>query len=79
VTADVVVVGAGLAGLTAARVLTALQYDRPLPTARDGYTQRSPQGRLIEVEAIYPRPFWRDAGLTGAVASDTGPARSART
>jgi len=52
-----------------------ITYDPPLPTARDSFTQRSPQGRLIKVEAIYPRPFWRDAGLTGAVVSDTGPGK----
>src|SRR3954470_5420928 len=72
-------------GLTvrAARAILALpptlagriEYDPPLPTARDQYTQHSPQGRLIKVEAIYPRPFWRDAGLTGAVVSDTGPGK----
>jgi monoamine oxidase len=50
-------------------------YDPPLPTARDSYTQRSPQGRLIKVEAIYDQPFWRSAGLTGAVVSDTGPGK----
>jgi monoamine oxidase len=52
-----------------------LEFDPPLPTSRDGYSQRSPQGRLIKVEAIYPTPFWRDAGLTGAVVSDTGPGK----
>jgi monoamine oxidase len=50
-------------------------YDPPMPTARDHYTQRSPQGRLIKVEAFYDRPFWRDEGLSGAVVSDTGPAK----
>ena len=52
-----------------------IEFDPPLPTARDSYTQRSPQGRLMKVEAVYPRPFWRDAGLTGAVVSDTGPGK----
>jgi monoamine oxidase len=52
-----------------------IQYDPPLPAARDHYTQRSPQGCLIKVEAFYDRPFWRDAGFTGAVVSDTGPAK----
>lgn len=50
-------------------------YDPPMPVERDSYMQRSPQGRLIKVEAFYDRPFWRDAGLTGAVVSDTGPAK----
>jgi monoamine oxidase len=52
-----------------------IDYDPPLPTARDHYVQHSPQGRLIKVEALYDRPFWRDAGLTGAVVSDTGPGK----
>ena len=52
-----------------------IQYDPALPAARDHYTQRSPQGALIKVEAFYDTPFWRDAGLTGAVVSDTGPAK----
>jgi monoamine oxidase len=50
-------------------------YDPPLPPSRDSYTQRSPQGRLIKVEAFYDRPFWRDEGLSGAVVSDTGPGK----
>src|SRR3954452_21322951 len=50
-------------------------YDPPLPSARDQYMQHSPQGRLIKVEARYDTPFWRDAGLTGAVVSDTGPGK----
>jgi monoamine oxidase len=69
--------------VTAARAILAvpptlagrIQFDPPLPSARDGYTQRSPQGRLMKVEAVYPRPFWRDAGLSGAVVSDTGPGK----
>jgi monoamine oxidase len=52
-----------------------IEFDPPLPTRRDHYTQHSPQGRLMKVEAVYPRPFWRDAGLTGAVVSDTGPGK----
>src|SRR3954471_5834241 len=52
-----------------------IQFEPPLPSARDSYSQRSPQGRLMKVEAVYDRPFWRDAGLTGAVVSDTGPGK----
>jgi monoamine oxidase len=52
-----------------------ITYDPPLPTARDSFTQRSPQGRLIKVEAMYPTPFWRADGLSGAVVSDTGPGK----
>ncbi|MGH9094173.1 MAG: flavin monoamine oxidase family protein, partial [Acidimicrobiales bacterium] len=53
-----------------------IDYTPTLPVARDALTQRLPQGTLIKVEAFYPRPFWRDAGLTGAAVSDTGPAKT---
>ena len=33
-------------------------------------------GKLIKAEAIYDRPFWRDAGLSGQSASDVGPANT---
>ncbi len=46
-----------------------------LTVARDALSQRAPQGALIKVEALYDRPFWREAGLSGAAVSDTGPAK----
>ena len=33
-------------------------------------------GILYKVSAVYRRPFWRAAGLTGQVVSDTGPGRT---
>ncbi len=48
-------------------------YEPLLPPARAQLLQRFPQGSAIKVEAIYPRPFWRDHGLAGQVTSDTGP------
>lgn len=50
-----------------------IAFDPPLPARRDQLTQRVPQGSIIKVEAVYPTPFWRDAGLTGQAVSDTGP------
>jgi monoamine oxidase len=50
-----------------------IQYDPVLPAARDGLTQRMPQGALVKVQAIYERPFWRADGLNGSSTSDTGP------
>ena len=35
--------------------------------------QRWPQGALTKSYAAYPRPFWRDAGLSGQSLSDRGP------
>src|SRR3712207_6053042 len=32
-------------------------------------------GSVIKCEAVYDKPFWRDAGLTGQATSDTGPVK----
>ena len=50
-----------------------IQYDPPLPPLRDQLTQRMPQGSLMKFEAIYDTPFWRAAGLSGQVVSESGP------
>jgi monoamine oxidase len=50
-------------------------YEPTLPAARMQLLQRFPQGSAIKVEAVYPKPFWRDHGLAGQVTSDTGPIR----
>jgi len=52
-----------------------IRYDPPLPSLREQLTQRFPNGSVIKCEAIYDRPFWRDAGLTGQVVSDADPVR----
>ena len=44
-------------------------YQPGLPPERDALTQRIAAGRLIKVTAVYRRPFWRDAGLTGQALS----------
>ncbi|WP_323747882.1 flavin monoamine oxidase family protein [Catenulispora rubra] len=36
-----------------------------LPTARRGWVRHTPMGRVAKVHAIYDRPFWREAGLSG--------------
>jgi monoamine oxidase len=51
-------------------------YDPILPARRDQLTQRMPQGTLMKFEAIYDRPFWRDAGLNGQAVSETGPVKA---
>ena len=53
-----------------------ITYDPPLPAARDQLTQRMFMGALGKATAIYDRPFWRDANLTGQVISDSGVVRS---
>jgi monoamine oxidase len=50
-----------------------IQYEPLLPAARDQLTQRVPQGTQIKCEAIYDRPFWREAGYSGFAITDGGP------
>ena len=56
--------------------ITALiRYEPVLPFLRAQLTQRYPQGTVIKCEAVYDKPFWRDAGLTGQAVSLTGPVK----
>lgn len=48
-----------------------------LPAKRMHLLQRMPMGRLMKADAVYDRPFWRDAGLTGMGISDSGAVRVA--
>jgi monoamine oxidase len=50
-----------------------IRYEPELPALRAQLLQRFPQGSAIKVEAVYPRPFWRQKGLAGQVTSDSGP------
>ena len=50
-----------------------IEYDPPLPALRDGLTQHVPQGSAIKYEAVYPKPFWREKGLSGYTNSDLSP------
>ena len=66
---------------TAQRVVVAIppnlagriDYSPKLPSQREQLTQRLPMGSVIKVQAVYPKPFWREAGLNGQVVSDAGP------
>jgi monoamine oxidase len=50
-----------------------IDYEPLLPFERDQLTQRYGQGTLTKVAAVYPRPFWRDGGLTGTAIATGGP------
>ncbi len=50
-----------------------IDYEPILPFQRDQLTQRYGQGTLTKVAAVYNRPFWRDAGLTGQAITTGGP------
>jgi monoamine oxidase len=84
-----VVVSGDAFSVTAKRCIVALPpalagrlvYDPPLSAlspagaTRDQLTQRFPMASILKVNVIYPRPFWRDAGLAGQVTSDSGAVR----
>ena len=47
-----------------------IDFAPALPSERDFLAQRMPHGGVVKVMAVYDRPFWRDAGLSGQGASD---------
>lgn len=49
-----------------------LEYRPLLPAARDQLTQRVPMGQVFKCYAVYDRPFWRERGLNGLLATDEG-------
>src|SRR5262249_46178562 len=61
--------GGGAPPALAARI----RFHPGLPADRDQLMQRMPMGRVIKVNAAYPEPFWRAAGLSGLAGSDRRP------
>jgi hypothetical protein len=67
--------------VTAKRVIVAvpptlagrIDYQPILPFEREQLMQRYNQGTLTKVAAVYNRPFWRDAGLSGTALDTGGP------
>jgi monoamine oxidase len=51
----------------------AITYDPVLPPSRLGLQRSMPMGSVIKVNAVYPRPFWRDQGRSGLVMDFDGP------
>ncbi len=51
-------------------VLTSrIHYNAPLPAKRQALLERMPMGSVIKIHIAYERPFWRQRGLNGSVAS----------
>ena len=46
-----------------------LRYQPAMPSARDALTQQFPAGSVIKFNVAYPKPFWREEGLSGFVMS----------
>jgi monoamine oxidase len=56
-------------------VIPAIRFEPLLPGPRAQLLQRFPMGSVVKCMAVYPKPFWRDEGLTGQATSDTGPVK----
>ena len=50
-----------------------VEFSPALPEARGELHRSMPMGAVIKCLAVYERPFWRDRGLAGEVASDASP------
>ncbi len=55
--------------------LTALDWGDAVPPARLDLWRRMPMGRLMKVDAVYGRPFWRDQRRNGFGMAPDGPVR----
>jgi monoamine oxidase len=51
-----------------------LAYSPALPKGKAALLRALVPGSLSKAEAVYPTPFWRDAGLSGQGVTDVGPA-----
>ena len=82
--ADGVQVSAGGMTVRARRAIVAvppvlaaeIRYVPALPASKRAILRAMGPGSLSKAEAVYPRPFWRDAQLSGQAVSDVGIARS---
>jgi monoamine oxidase len=54
----------------------AIDFAPALPRGRRRLLTGMVPGRLIKWEAVYDRPFWRDAGLSGQAVGEAGPANT---
>jgi monoamine oxidase len=57
-------------------VAASIDYSPRLPRAKLAAMRAARPGNLSKWEAVYDRPFWRDAGLSGQVISELDPANS---
>jgi len=55
----------------------AIEWAPLLPPLHQQLLHRLPMGSLMKCDAVYDRPFWREAGLNGFGISDAGAVRAA--
>jgi monoamine oxidase len=53
-----------------------IHFEPGLPSGKRKLLKRLVPGHLIKWEAVYDKPFWRDAGYSGQAVSDVGPANT---
>jgi monoamine oxidase len=53
-----------------------ISFSPGLPARKRALLKGLVPGKLVKFEAVYDKPFWRDAGLSGQVVSDVGPANT---
>jgi len=53
-----------------------IAFVRRLPKGKAALLKGFEGGAMAKVEAVYQRPFWRDAGLSGQGVADVGPANT---
>jgi monoamine oxidase len=53
-----------------------IRFEPPLHGARQRLQEGLQRGGQIKVNVVYSRPFWREAGLSGYVCSDTPPVQN---
>ena len=53
-----------------------MAYSPSLPKGKAALLKALVPGTLAKATAVFDRPFWRDAGLSGQGVADTGPART---
>lgn len=53
----------------APHLVSRIDFEPPLPPAKQQMYQHLSCGQVIKVQAFYDRPFWRDAGLSGTAFS----------
>ena len=54
-----------------------IEWQPMLPPRRQALLERMPMGALMKCDAVYEKPFWREAGLSGMGLNDTGAVRVA--
>lgn len=56
-------------------LVNGIDFSPLLPLQRQQLMQRMPMGALMKCDAVYDRPFWRAAGLSGMGVTDSEPVR----